>query len=236
MWVNCSGIQTWFHSIYHRGYNDTNRNDINDGVMVNAIAKMHYSDVIMGAVASQITSLTIVYSTVYSGTDESKHQSFASLAFVRGIQRDLWIPRTKGQLRGKCFHLMTSSWASFWMNNSWRFVWVNCSGIQTCFNFLYHKGYNDTNRDDINDGRMVHAFATMHYSDVIMGTMASQITSLTTVYSTFYSGADENNHQSSASLAFVRGIHRWPANFSHKGPVTQVKFFRLMISSWYQNK
>ena len=42
----------------------------------------HYSDVIMGAIASQITSLTIVYSTVYSDADERKHQSSASLAFV----------------------------------------------------------------------------------------------------------------------------------------------------------
>ena len=40
--------------------------------------------------------------------------------------------------------------------------------------------------------------------------MASQITNLTIVYSTFYSGADQRKHQSSASLAFVRGIHRWP--------------------------
>ena len=38
-----------------------------------------------------------------------KHQSSASLAFVWGIHRDRWIPRTTGQLRGKCFHLMTSS-------------------------------------------------------------------------------------------------------------------------------
>ena len=37
----------------------------------------------MGAMASQITSLTIVYSTVYSDADQSKHQSSASLAFVR---------------------------------------------------------------------------------------------------------------------------------------------------------
>ena len=63
----------------------------------------------MGAMASQITSLTIVYSTVYSDADQRKHQNSASLAFVWGIHRDRWIPRTKGQLRGKCFHLMTSS-------------------------------------------------------------------------------------------------------------------------------
>ena len=69
----------------------------------------HYNDVIMTTVASQITSLTVVYSTVYSEADQRKHQSSASLAFVWGIHRDRWIPRTKGQLRGKCFHLMTSS-------------------------------------------------------------------------------------------------------------------------------
>ena len=39
----------------------------------------------MGAIASQITSLAIVYSMVYSGADERKHQSSASLAYVRGI-------------------------------------------------------------------------------------------------------------------------------------------------------
>ena len=69
-----------------------------------------YYDVIMSAMASQITSLRVVYSTVYSDADQRKHQSSASLAFVWGIHRDRWIPRTKGQLRGKCFHLMTSSW------------------------------------------------------------------------------------------------------------------------------
>ena len=46
------------------------------------------------------------YSTVYSGTDQRKHQSSASLAFVWGIHR--WIPRTNGHLRRKCFHSMTS--------------------------------------------------------------------------------------------------------------------------------
>ena len=48
-----------------------------------------------------------------------------------------------------------------------------------------------------------------HYNDVIMDSMAFQITSLTIVYSAVYSGADQRKHQSSASLAFVRGLHRW---------------------------
>ena len=57
-----------------------------------------------------------------------------------------------------------------------------------------------------------------------MGAMASQITGLTIVYSTVYSGADQRKNQSSASLAFVREIHRWPMNFPHKVPVTRKMF------------
>ena len=57
-----------------------------------------------------------------------------------------------------------------------------------------------------------------------MGAMAPQITNLTIVYSTVYPGADQRKHQSSASLAFVRGIHRLPVNTPHKGPVTRKMF------------
>ena len=63
-----------------------------------------------------------------------------------------------------------------------------------------------------------------YYNDIIMGEMASQITSLTIVYSTVYSGEDQRKHQSSASLAFVRGIHWWPVNSSLKWPVTRKMF------------
>ena len=45
-------------------------------------------------------------------------------------------------------------------------------------------------------------------SDVIMGTMSSQITNLNIVYSTVNSGVRQTKQQSSASLAFVQGIHR----------------------------
>ena len=60
------------------------------------------------------------------------------------------------------------------------------------------------------------------YSDVKMGAITSQITSLTIVYSTVYSGADQRKPQSSAPLAFV--IHRWPVNSPHKWPVTRKLF------------
>ena len=57
----------------------------------------HYDDVTMSGMASQITSLRIVNSTVYPGPDQRKHQSPASLAFVREFTGDRWIPSTNGQ-------------------------------------------------------------------------------------------------------------------------------------------
>ena len=68
--------------------------------------------------------------------------------------------------------------------------------------------------------------ALSHSNDVLMGPMASQITSLTIVCSSVYSGADQRKHKSSASLAFVRGIHRGPGISPHKGSVTR-KMFRF---------
>ena len=73
----------------------------------------------------------------------------------------------------------------------------------------------------------IHDFSRsglIHYDDVIMTMLASQITSLTVVYSIVYSGVHQRKHQSSASLAFVREIHRGPVNFPHKWPVTRKMF------------
>ena len=74
----------------------------------------------------------------------------------------------------------------------------------------------------------------IHYNDVIMGVIASKITSLTIVYSTVYSGTDQIKHQCFASLAFVWGIHRWPVNSPHKWPVTREMFpFDDVIMNWW---
>ena len=75
-----------------------------------------------------------------------------------------------------------------------------------------------------------------HYTDVIMSAIASQITSLAILYSTVYSGTNQRKHQSSASLAFVRGIQRWPVNSPHKRPVTRKMFpFDDVIMLWFFN-
>ena len=70
-----------------------------------------------------------------------------------------------------------------------------------------------------------------------MGAIASQITSLTIVYSTVYSCADQSKHQSSASMAFVWGIHRGPVNSPHKWPVKRkmFPFDDVIMNSWKFN-
>ena len=84
--------------------------------------------------------------------------------------------------------------------------------------------------------RYIHArLVGNHYSDVIMGAMTSQITSLTIVYSTVYSGEDLRKYQSSASLAFVRGSHRSLGNFPHKGPVTRKMFVDVDVDDVIMN-
>ena len=91
------------------------------------------------------------------------------------------------------------------------------SQIDILFAFDFSKQkYNDISYD--------YEKTEFHYSVVIMGTMASQINSLTIIYLTVYSGADQGKHQSSASLAFVLGIHREPVISPHKWPVTRKIF------------
>ena len=69
-----------------------------------------------------------------------------------------------------------------------------------------------------------------------MSPMASQITSLGIVYSTVYSGSDQRKHQSSASLAFVRRIHRGPVNSPQKWPVTRkmFSFDDVIMDTWIE--
>ena len=96
-------------------------------------------------------------------------------------------------------------------------------------NLLSNKPLNFTGASESilkNMGKWIalNQYSTLHYNDVIMSAMAYQITSLAIVYSTVYSGAYQSKHQSSVSLAFVRGIHRWPVNSPHKWPVTRKMF------------
>ena len=79
-----------------------------------------------------------------------------------------------------------------------------------------------------------------HYSDVIISAMASEITSITIVYSILYSGADQRKHRSAASLASVKGIHRSPVNSWINGiesppPLSSFEWNRDWITKIFQN-
>ena len=97
-----------------------------------------------------------------------------------------------------------------------------CKTNHWLFTFEVSWDYVTFLRSFFNDVKIIDSQWNHEY--VIMGTMVSQITSLTIVYLIVYSDAGQTKHQSSASLAFVRGIHRWPVNSPHKGPVTRKVF------------
>ena len=100
--------------------------------------------------------------------------------------------------------------------------------LSLCFRSRMFNQYCATNVTD--------ETAEFHYNDIIMGAIASQITSLTIVYSIVYSDADQRKHQSSASLAFVWGIQREPVNSPHKWPLTRKMFpFEdvIMVETWW---
>ena len=84
---------------------------------------------------------------------------------------------------------------------------------------FWYQRYTITFREIFINKMSVCLISYHHMNDVMMSAK-SQITTLATVYSTVCSGADQRKHQSSASLAFVRGFRRWPVNSPHKEPVT----------------
>ena len=92
-------------------------------------------------------------------------------------------------------------------NGWWRHQWYTMLG-KLCYNLI---------EDQI---KVVLRNEHMNYNHVIMGAIASQITGFTIVYSTVYSRR-RSKRTSKLSLAFLRGIHRWPINSPHKWPVTR---------------
>ena len=108
--------------------------------------KSHNGDVIMSATASQITSLTIVNSTVCSGTDQRKHKSSALLAFVRGIDR--W--PVKYPQKGSVTRKKASIWWLHHMNGEYRYrlLSINSMKCQCVFRFQVRITWDTT---DVND-------------------------------------------------------------------------------------
>ena len=124
---------------------------------------------------------------------------------------DWWFPRTKGQQSGKCFHLMRSPWVLLLQNPGHMAADFSTPCIAQTSAVI---SLNIQSKQVL----------VVHYGDVIMGAIASQINSLAIVYSTVYSDAHQRKHQSSASLAFVWGNHQGPVNSPHKWPVTWKMF------------
>ena len=133
---------------------------------------------------------------------------------------------------GQCLLLPCNSYPFFCLWTNWSTPWLSSylgrnpldysnlfsAAIRNIKRHCIHSANNEYHSRLM--GKSIHS----HCNDVIMGTIAFQITSLTIVYSIVYSGTDQRKHQSSASLAFVRGIHRRPVNSPHKGPVTRKMF------------
>ena len=127
--------------------------------------------------------------------------------------------------------LRKEQWVSEWL--SWTAFGGKQWGVHT--RKFAHQGFKDLNTCHFNEFNSISCMNIphIHYGDVIMDVLASQITSLAIVFSTVHSGADQRKHQSSASLAFVRGIHRRPVNSPHKWPVTRKMFpFDYVIMNW----
>ena len=165
-------------------------------VLWRKIPRDHCSDVIVGSMASEITNLTIVYSIVYSSADQRKHQSSASLAFVRGIHRWPLNSPHKGPVTRKMFPfddvIMLTKLGHHFVDTK---LMISRSNINTIFNALtgdlwgvFYEFFGEK-------------ISREHYSDVIMGAMGSQITSPTIVYSTVYSGTDKRK---------MKAPRRWP--------------------------
>ena len=139
----------------------------------------------------------------------------ASLALCEGNPPALH----KDQWRGALMFSLMCTWTNGWANNRdagdlRRHRLHNDVTLMVCRVSIYHAR-----------GLIVLCFVVVvilvptaftrrppHYSDVIMTAMAYQTTSLTIVYTTDYSGADQRKHQSSVLLALVKGIHRWPVH------------------------
>ena len=172
----------------------------------------HYSDVTMGAMGSQITSLMIVYSTVYSGADLRKYQSSSSLAFVRGIHRWPMNSPHKWPIMRKRFQFddvimsytavppLRTNYRPYrrfrtkGTGNLFKLPGWYCIILSWDCNLQVSLEWRHNERD------------------------GSQIIGVSSVCATVCSGAAQIKCKSSASLTFVRGIHRWPVDSPHKGP------------------
>ena len=169
----------------------------------NCFSKYLLIKYIMRAMASQITGVSLVFAIVCSGADQRKYHSSASLALVRGIPQrgyvSIWWRHhaiAQCERRSKTNGRPFSKWSIWWS--------VLKSLLLTTFNLPEY-----TTVLQFNNFIQVRNIWYMHYSDVILSAIASQITGISIVYPC----ADQRKHQISVS----------PAS-PHKGPVSRKMF------------
>ena len=137
---------------------------------------------------------------------------------------DRWIPHTKSSDAELWFFFdlrlnkrLSKQFLRWWFDKPSRSLWRQCNvwNLLTC---ISSSGLNAWNKMAGHGSVLISS--AFHYNNVKKSAMASQVTGFSSVYSTVCSGPDQRKHQCSPSLAFVGGIHRWPVNYQHKGPVT----------------
>ena len=127
-WLRHHGLQatTSVRESWQKGSRQAQADYSEDTEQAPVVKTMHYNDVIMGTMGSQLTILTIVYSAVYPSEDEGNIKALRPWPLSGKFTGDRWIPRKKGQWSGKYFHLMTSSWAGGeqWAQQQSRTTWI----------------------------------------------------------------------------------------------------------------
>ena len=124
-----------------------------------------------------------------------------------------WVPNVRRNWG--CIHMKFPTITSYKIAHEVivrNFSWINASSASWCK--IDPRGLYGVKKGA---GIDITRRSILHYSDVIMSAMASQITGASIDYSTICSGTDHRKHQSPASLACVRRIHQWPVNSPHKG-------------------
>ena len=150
--------------------------------------------------------------SVPNGPTDNKSALIQLKAWCRTGDKPLPGPMLPSSLTNICG--IRGRWVNLSETTKYVKVWKMADVLQTTF------------ANEFSRMKTIAFWFKFHYCDVIMGTMASQVTSLTIVYS----GADQRKHQSSASQTFVRGIHRWLVNSPYKWAETRKKFpFEVFI-------
>ena len=117
----------------------------------------------------------------------------------------------------RLFRTTLPHWMAFWLCSKCCEYQIKCSA-NLIFVFMIVQFILS------NIAVMIRRWWINNCNDVMMSAVASRINGVSVVRSIVCSGADQRKHQSSASLAFVRGIHRWPVDSPHNGPITRKMF------------